>query len=130
MAYSDTDKALVVAAVERYGETTGLRFVKDHYELTPSRGTVHTWVRAEGIEPSEEAREELSRIEQQRRARLQAQIEPRIYATLEAYDRALAADKALAAQQLATAAGILTDKLVPPPKLAWGHRWWAMPIRW
>ena len=42
-------------------------------------------------------------------ARLEAEIEPRVYATLEAYDRALAEDKALAAQQLATAAGILTD---------------------
>ena len=36
--------------------------------------------------------------------------------TLEAYDRALKADKALAAQQLATAAGILTDNLTPPLK--------------
>ena len=120
MAYSDTDKALVVATVERYGETTGLRFVKDNYALTPSRGTVHQWVRVQGVEASEEAREELSRIEQQRKARLQAEIEPRICTTLEAYDRALKADKALAAQQLARAAGILTDKLVPPPKAGVG----------
>ena len=116
MAYSDTDKALVIAAVERYGETTGLRMLADNLELCPGRATVQRWVRGGEAETTAEAKDFWSTLEQGRKARLQAAIEPRIYTTLEAHDRALADDKALAAQQLATAAGILTDKLVPPPK--------------
>lgn len=116
MAYSDSDRALIIAAVERYGETTGLRFVKDNYELTPSRGTVHEWVRVQGIEPSEEAREELSRIEQGRKATWQAALDATRDSLIGATQKAADDGNALAAQQFATATGIFYDKLVPPAR--------------
>ena len=118
MAYSTEDRSLILAAIERYGETTGLRFVKENYALTPSRGTLHEWTRVQGLEASEEARTELSKIEQRRKARIEAEIEPRLYRSLEALDGALEADppRSLDALRFATVTGIFTDKLVPVVK--------------
>lgn len=116
MGYSAEHKALVVAAVERYGERAGLRLVAENYDLNPSRATVHAWIREQGLVPTDEARQEIGELEQQRKARLQAGIDARIPLALEAFDKACDAGSYLGMQQAATAVGILYDKLVPPPR--------------
>ena len=61
-SYNDEQKALVAAAVERYGEIAGLRVVAGSFNLRPSRATVHAWIREQGLEPTAEAREEIGEL--------------------------------------------------------------------
>lgn len=49
MTYSNHDRALVAAAVERYGEAAGLKVLASAFDLRPSRNSVHVWVREQGI---------------------------------------------------------------------------------
>ena len=116
MAYSDEQKALVAAAVERYGETVALEILRENWALSPSRGSVHAWVRVEGVLPTQDALVELSTFEHRRRARLQVEVEQRMQPALEAFDEACTSRSFLGMQQSATAVGILYDKLVPPLK--------------
>ena len=116
MTYSGKQKALVAAAVERYGEIAGLRLVAESFNLQPSRATVHAWIREQGLEPTAEARAEVGELERQRKAAWQATIDARRDSTFDAFDAACKARNYLGMQQAATAVGILYDKLVPPRK--------------
>ena len=116
MTYTVEQKALVAAAAERYREITALRVVAANFDLRPSRATVHAWIREQGLQPTDETREEIGELERQRKAGWQATIDAQRDATFEAFGAATEARNYLGMQQSATAIGILYDKLVPPVK--------------
>ena len=71
------------------------------------------WLSGEAV-VSEDAIQALDKIEQEAGRRWRASFDAQREKLSEAIDRAVEDDGALAAQQLATAAGIAYDKLVPP----------------
>ena len=119
MAYSDHHRALVAAAVERYGEGAGLRVLANTFGLRPSRNSVHVWIREQGVEPTDEAQQEIAELDRLRKAGWQASIDAHRDEISAALTEASTKRNYLGMQQTATALGILYDKLVPPTKA--GH---------
>ena len=116
MAYTDEQKALVAAAVGRYGFSAALPVLKESFRLEPSLATLHIWIRDEGLQPTEAAVRELAEIDQRRKAGWQASLDARRDRLLSAFDDACEDGNGLKAQQFAMAVGIFYDKLVPPLK--------------
>lgn len=115
MAYTNAEKALVIAAVDRWGFTSGLQFLASEHDLNPSESTVCVW-RNEGFPVTDAALEELERIEGQRKSKWMASWDALREQGFAAVGRAFDDDRMLAAQQGSFSLGIATDKLFGSPK--------------
>lgn len=120
MTYKPEDRALAVAAVERYGWAAGQLMLESVFGMKPAKASLSNWMKTGENVPDEGVYKRLDKVEEQRKKRLQGLIDQRMEPALHVFDRAMKDDRTLGMQQCAMSIGILYDKLVPPPKAGGG----------
>lgn len=114
--YTPEQRSLTLAAVERYGQVGAESILGMMWDgQVPTPASMWLWKKA-GVPVLEEHQQFWANYDSQQRKRLSAAIEPRVYSSLRAHDKAVAANDHLGAQRYAISAGIFTDKLAPPSR--------------
>ena len=124
-AFTPEQERLAKAAVMRYGRKTAERMLAELWPVAPSEVQLRWWRIDDLIVPTVDDVDYWRRIEEQRKAQLQAAFHQQVPGILGAIERLTDPDEFEAKdipagkiQSLAIAAGIFYDKLVPGPRMA------------
>lgn len=115
-SYTDEQKSLALAAVERYGVRPAQRVLMGFFadDEAPSTTTLIAWRDSGEVAVGDEERGHWNELERQRKASWQAAIDSRRDSMLEAVDQATEDRNYLGMMQSSTAVAIFYDKMVPP----------------
>lgn len=118
---------LAKAAAQRYGRNQAGRLLLELWDEAPSESQLHWLVRDTDVRVEQSDVDYWRKIDDTRKARLQAEFHEQVPAMLNAIGRLTSPDNfepadipAAKIQSLAIAAGIFYDKLVPGPRMAGG----------
>jgi hypothetical protein len=112
--YRREEKALLLAAVKRYGPTPAARMLAEAGHRVPALYTLSRWVSSGDVAITQDATDALDQYEREAHVRWRASMDARRQATFDAYDQAVADRNYLGMQQASKAIGIQYDRQVPP----------------
>lgn len=113
--FRDDEKALLVAAAQRYGAKSAVMTLQLAGRRVCTEGTLRDWLSTGNVVVTEEAMEMLEAHEREAGRRWRNAMDIRMEKSFGAYDQAMEDRSYLGMQQAQTAIGIQYDKIQPKP---------------
>ena len=119
-AWPEDEKAVYVAAADRYGPTLAVKILEGRTIRGPTVSTLKKWLVAGDIVVTEEAFNVVAEMEAEQGRNWRASFASIRELLFVAIAKAIEAGEGLKSQQFMTSAGIAYDKIVPPVRAAGG----------